>query len=233
MKKRSKKFREVLEKHQSKLKQPLTLEEAIPLLKDMKLVKFDPTVDLAVNLGVDPRHADQNVRGAVVLPSGLGKTSRVLVFATEENAEKAKAAGADYVGDQDLIDQIQKGWFEFDVAIATPDLMGKVGRLGRLLAPKGLMPNPKVGTVTTDVAKAISESKRGKVPFRVTKEGTIHAPVGKLSFEDQALIDNVQEFFQALKRAKPSGAKGTYFQSAYISTTMSPSVKLNFSPLIS
>jgi large subunit ribosomal protein L1 len=230
MRKKSKSYRSVLKEHPN-LGEPTSVLESIALLKKMKLVKFDPTVDLAVNLGVDPRHADQNVRGAVVLPSGLGKTMRILVFAAGDKAKEAEEAGADYVGEQELIDKVQGGWFDFDVAIATPDLMGRVGRLGRLLAPRGLMPNPKVGTVTTDLTRAVNESKRGKVSFRVTKEGTIHAPVGKLSFEDQALESNIVEFLQALKRAKPSGAKGTYFKSAYLSSSMSPSVRLDLSIL--
>ncbi|HEY6873975.1 MAG TPA: 50S ribosomal protein L1 [Geobacteraceae bacterium] len=205
------------------------LKEAIDLVKSASFAKFDETVDLVVRLGVDPRHADQMVRGAVVLPNGLGKTVRVLVFAKGEKEKEARDAGADYVGAEDLVAKIQEGWFEFDTAIATPDMMGVVGKIGKLLGPRGLMPNPKVGTVTFDVGRAVSESKSGKVEFRVEKAGIIHAPVGKVSFDGDKLQENILALFDALMKAKPSAAKGTYVKKICLSSTMGPGVRCDTS----
>ena len=202
-------------------------EEAIALIKQTAKAKFDETVEISVRLGVDPRHADQQVRGTVVLPNGTGKTKTVLVIAKGPKAEEAQAAGADFVGAEDMIAKIQGGWFGFDVCIATPDMMGLVGRLGRVLGPKGLMPNPKTGTVTMDVAKAITEVKAGKVEYRVDKTAIIHCPVGKASFEDQKLTENLRTLMEAIIKAKPSAAKGTYIKSAVLSSTMGPGIKLN------
>lgn len=206
-----------------------TLKEAITLVKAASFAKFDETVDLMVRLGVDPRHADQMVRGAVVLPNGLGKTVRVLVFAKGEKEKEARDAGADYVGAEDLVAKIQEGWFEFDTAIATPDMMGVVGKIGKLLGPRGLMPNPKVGTVTFDVGRAVKESKSGKVEFRVEKAGIIHAPVGKVSFDEQKLQENILAIYDALIKAKPAAAKGTYVKKISLSSTMGPGVRCDAS----
>ena len=200
------------------------LEEAISLVKDTAFAKFDETVDVSVRLGVDPRKADQMVRGAVVLPNGLGKTVRVLVFAKGEKAQEAQAAGADHVGADDLVAKIQEGWFDFDTAIATPDMMGTVGKIGKLLGPRGLMPNPKVGTVTFDVGRAVEEAKSGKVEYRVEKAGIIHAPVGKVSFDGDKLKENILSLMEALMKAKPSTAKGTYLKKVSVSSTMGPGV---------
>jgi large subunit ribosomal protein L1 len=200
------------------------LKEAIDLVKSATYTKFDETVDVAVRLGVDPRHADQMVRGAVVLPNGLGKTVRVLVFAKGEKEKEARDAGADYVGAEDLVARIQEGWFDFDTAIATPDMMGVVGKIGKLLGPRGLMPNPKVGTVTFDVGRAVKESKSGKVEFRVEKAGIIHAPVGKVSFDGDKLRENILALVDALMKAKPPAAKGTYVKKISLSSTMGPGV---------
>lgn len=203
-----------------------TLSEAVQLVKENATAKFDETVEFIANLGVDPRKADQQVRGTVVLPHGTGKTARVLVFAVGELAKTAEEAGADFVGSQDLVERIQGGWTDFDVAIATPDLMREVGKLGRILGPRGLMPNPKTGTVTADVAKAVSEFKAGKIEYRVDKAGIVHAPVGKASFPPQALSENTRTLVETLVRAKPSGARGTYIKKMYLTSTMGPSVKL-------
>ena len=203
------------------------LDEAVEALKAMPAAKFDESVDLSVKLGVDPRHADQMVRGTVVLPHGTGKTVRVLVLTQGPKIEEATAAGADHAGGDDYIEKIQGGWMDIDVIIATPDMMGKVGKLGRVLGPRGLMPNPKVGTVTMDVAKAVSEAKAGRVEYRVDKAGNIHCPVGRRSFEKNALVENVEAVIRELNRAKPAAAKGTYMQSCSISLTMSPSVKID------
>ena len=202
--------------------------EAISLVKQTGKAKFDETVELSIRLGVDPRHADQQVRGTVVLPHGTGKKVRVLVFAKGEKAEEARAAGADYVGEAELADKIKnENWFDFDVAVATPDMMGVVGRIGRILGPKGLMPNPKSGTVTADVAKAIEEIKGGKVEYRVDKTAIAHVPIGKASFDEEKLVENLTALMDAVVKAKPSSAKGTYLKSLYLSTTMGPSVRLN------
>jgi len=204
-----------------------TLQDGVELVKGAAYAKFDETVDVAVRLGVDPRHADQMVRGAVVLPHGLGKEVRVLVFAKGEKEKEAREAGADFVGSEDLVAKIQEGWFEFDTAIATPDMMGVVGKIGKLLGPRGLMPNPKVGTVTFDVARAVKESKSGKVEFRVEKAGIVHAPVGKASFSSDLLRENLLALVDALVKAKPSAAKGTYIKKISVSSTMGPGVRLD------
>ena len=202
--------------------------EAIELVKQTGKAKFDETVELSIRLGVDPRHADQQVRGAVVLPHGTGKTVRVLVFAKGPKAEEAKAAGADFVGDMDMVQKIQQeNWFGFDVCVATPDMMGVVGRIGRILGPTGLMPNPKSGTVTMDVTKAISDIKAGKVEYRVDKTAIAHCPIGKVSFESEKLSENLTALMEAIIKAKPATAKGTYVKSLYLSTTMGPSIRLN------
>ena len=202
-------------------------EEAVALAKQTAKAKFDETVEISVRLGVDPRHADQNVRGAVVLPNGTGKKVTVLVIAKGDKAAEATAAGAEYVGAEDMIAKIQGGWFDFDVVVATPDMMGLVGRLGRVLGPKGLMPNPKSGTVSMDVAKAVKDIKAGKVEYRVDKTAIIHCPVGKASFENDKLGENLRTLMEAIIKAKPAAAKGTYIRSAVISTTMGPGIKLN------
>ncbi len=203
------------------------LVDALAVIKEASFAKFDETVDVAVRLGVDPRHADQMVRGAVVLPNGLGKTIRVLVFAKGEKEKEAREAGADYVGAEDLVAKIQEGWFEFDTAIATPDMMGVVGKIGKLLGPRGLMPNPKVGTVTFELERAIKESKAGKVEFRVEKAGIVHAPVGKVSFEAGKLKENILALIDALMKAKPTAAKGNYLKKISLSSTMGPGINLD------
>lgn len=203
------------------------LDEALALVKETAFAKFDESVDVAVKLGVDPRKADQMVRGAVVLPNGLGKTIRVLVFAKGDKAMEAQEAGADYVGGDDLVDKIKEGWFDFDTAIATPDMMGTVGKIGKLLGPRGLMPNPKVGTVSFEVGRAVNEAKSGKVEYRVEKAGIVHAPVGKVSFDVEKLKGNLMALMDALIKAKPSTAKGTYLKKVTISATMGPGVNLD------
>ena len=204
-----------------------SVEEAVALAQKTSTVNFDATVEVAFKLGIDTRKNDQQIRGAVVLPHGTGKTQRVLVFAKGEKAKEAQAAGADYVGDADMVAQIQKGWFEFDVIVATPDMMGEVGKLGRVLGPKGLMPNPKTGTVTFDVTKAIEEIKAGKVEYRAEKAGIIHAPIGKVSFDTQKLVENFLAVFDVVQKAKPAAAKGTYMKSVNVTTTMGPAVKVD------
>jgi large subunit ribosomal protein L1 len=204
-----------------------TLDEAVRLIKEMPAAKFDESVDISFRLGVDPKHADQMVRGAVVLPHGIGKTVRVAVFAKGDKEREARDAGADTVGAEDLVEKVQGGWTDFDTAIATPDLMGQVGRLGKVLGPRGLMPNPKLGTVTFDVAKAVREAKAGKVEFRVDKAGNIHTPVGKKSFTPENIQANAMAVIEAIVRAKPSAAKGTYLRSVTMSTTMGPGVKVD------
>jgi large subunit ribosomal protein L1 len=209
------------------------LATALDVVKQSAFAKFDETVDVAVRLGVDPRHADQMVRGAVVLPNGLGKTVRVLVFAKGEKEKEALDAGADYVGSEDLVAKIQEGWFDFDTAIATPDMMGVVGKIGKILGPRGLMPNPKVGTVTFEVARAVKESKAGKVEFRVEKAGIVHAPVGKVSFDADKLKGNVLAIIEALVKAKPSAAKGIYIKKISVSSSMGPGINLDISDVTS
>ena len=202
--------------------------EAVELAKKTSTAKFDESIEVAVRLGVNPKHADQQVRGAVVLPHGTGKTVKVLVFAKGDKAREAEQAGADYVGAEDIIAKIQnENWLDFDVAIATPDIMGQVGRLGRMLGPKGLMPNPKVGTVTFDVAKAIQDVKAGKIEYRVDKAGIVHAPIGKKSFESDKLLGNFTALMEALIKAKPTAAKGVYVKSVTVSSTMGPGIRVN------
>lgn len=203
------------------------VDAAVQLVKQIAPAKFDETVEAAVKLGVNPKHADQQVRGAVVLPHGTGKSVRVLVFAKADKAKEAQDAGADVVGAEDIIQKIQEGWLGFDVAIATPDMMGLVGRLGRVLGPKGLMPNPKTGTVTMDVARAVQDSKAGKIEYRVDRAGIIHAPIGKVSFAAEKLEQNFLALMDALIKAKPSGAKGQYVKSITLSSTMGPGVRVN------
>ncbi|MCL6637026.1 MAG: 50S ribosomal protein L1 [Alicyclobacillus sp.] len=202
-------------------------DEAMELVKKTATAKFDETVEVAVRLGVDPKKQDQQVRGAVVLPHGTGKTPRVLVFAKGEKAREAQEAGADFVGDDDLIQKISQGWLDFDVAVATPDMMPAVGRLGRILGPRGLMPNPKTGTVTFDVARAVNEIKSGKVEYRLDKAGIIHCPIGKASFEKEQLVENFRTLMSALVKAKPAAAKGTYVRGVTVSSTMGPGIRVN------
>lgn len=202
-------------------------DEAVALVKQTAKAKFDETIEISVRLGVDPRHADQQVRGAVVLPNGTGKTVRVLAFVKENRIEEAKAAGADLIADDEIIKKIQGGWFEFDACIATPDMMGVVGRLGRVLGPKGLMPNPKSGSVSPDITRMIHDIKAGKVEYRVDKTAIIHCPVGKASFEEGKLTENLRTLMEAIIKAKPAAAKGTYIKSAVLSSTMGPGIKLN------
>jgi large subunit ribosomal protein L1 len=201
--------------------------EAIALAKKASTVNFDATVEVAFRLGIDTRKNDQQIRGAVVLPNGTGKTQSVLVFAKGDKLKEAEAAGADFVGDAEYIQKIQQGWFDFDVIVATPDMMGEVGKLGRVLGPKGLMPNPKTGTVTFDVTKAVQEIKAGKVEYRADKTGIIHAPIGKVSFDDSKLAENLAAIFDVVQKAKPSAAKGTYMKSLNVTTTMGPAVKVD------
>ncbi len=203
------------------------MDEALGLLSQVAYTKFDETVELALRLGVDPRHADQMVRGSVALPNGLGKTVRVLVFAKGEKEKEALDAGADFAGAEDMIEKIQKGWMDFDKAIATPDVMGMVSKLGKILGPRGLMPNPKVGTVTFEIAKTVQEMKAGRVEFRVDKAGNLHVPVGKISFGKEKLMENLNSLIDAVIRLKPPTSKGTYVKGMAISTTMSPGIKID------
>jgi len=207
------------------------LEEAVSLIKSHASSKFDETVEVALNLGVDPRHSDQMVRGVVKLPNGTGKSVRVAVFARDEKAEEAKSAGAEVVGAEELAEAVQKGDLNFDRVIATPDMMAVVGRLGKVLGPRGLMPNPKLGTVTADVAQAVKDAKGGQLEFRVEKEGIIHAGVGKASFSEGALCENIRAFADAINKAKPSGAKGTYVKQFTVTSTMGPGIKVEFSTI--
>jgi large subunit ribosomal protein L1 len=203
--------------------------EAIDTAISSSFAKFDETIDVAVRLGVDPRHADQMVRGTVVLPNGLGKEVKVLVFAKGEKETEAKDAGAEFVGNEDLVEKIKEGWFGFDKAIATPDMMGTVGKIGRLLGPRGLMPNAKTGTVTFDVGKTVQELKAGKIEFRVEKAGIVHAPMGKVSFGSQKIVENISAFLETIMKLKPSSSKGTYLKGIAVSTTMGPGIKIDTS----
>ncbi len=220
-----KKYREAKAKVESQ--QEGTLEEAVSLMQEVKFAQFDETAELAFRLGVDPRHADQMVRGSVVLPNGLGKEVTVCVVASGETVKEAEEAGADIVGGEDLVGKIQGGWMEFDAMVATPDMMKSVGKLGRVLGPRGLMPNPKAGTVTFEVGKAVADIKAGKVEFRVDKNGIIHAPFGKVSFTGDQLIQNARSLLEAVLRAKPAASKGRYLRSLFVSSTMGPSIKVN------
>ena len=206
---------------------PFTLEDAVPLMQKVKFAKFDETVEVALRLGVDPKHADQMVRGTVVLPHGLGKTKRVLAIAGGDKQKEALEAGADVVGGEELVEKIQGGWMDFDAVVATPDMMRAVGKLGKVLGPRGLMPNPKTGTVTPDIAKAVREIKAGKVEFRVDKTGIIHAPIGKSSFPVQNLVDNAHALVDSVVKAKPSAAKGKYLKSVTLSSTMGPGITID------
>ncbi|RCK79008.1 MAG: LSU ribosomal protein L1p (L10Ae) [Candidatus Ozemobacter sibiricus] len=221
MPKHSKRFTNLVKQHVEPGK-VYTVEEAFAKVKACATAKFDETIDCAIRTGLDPKYADQQLRGSVVLPHGIGKTARVVVFAAGEKAKEAEAAGADFVGAQDLVTKIEGGWTDFDAAVATPDMMKFVGKLGRILGPRNLMPNPKVGTVTNDIGKAVRELKSGKVQYRVEKAGIIHAILGKASFGPQKLTENFHAFFQAILKAKPTGAKGTYIKSITVSSTMSP-----------
>ncbi|WP_077623952.1 50S ribosomal protein L1 [Sediminibacillus massiliensis] len=207
------------------------VKEAVELVKQTAKANFDETVEAAFRLGVDPKKADQQIRGAMVLPHGTGKTQRVLVFAKGDKAKEAENAGADFVGEQDLISKINQGWFDFDVVVATPDMMAEVGKLGRVLGPKGLMPNPKTGTVTFEVEKAIQEIKAGKVEYRVDKSSNVHVPIGKVSFDDTKLVENFEAITDALVKAKPQASKGIYMRNASIASTMGPGVKVDVSEL--
>jgi large subunit ribosomal protein L1 len=232
MPKHGKKYRKIITKVDRSKR--YSLSDACALLPETKMASFDESVDIAVRLGVDPKHADQMVRGAVVLPHGTGKTLRVAVIAKGDKAKDAKDAGADFVGAEDLVEKIQKeNWTDFDSMVATPDMMGLVGRLGRVLGPKGLMPNPKVGTVTTDVAKAVRELKAGRVEFRVEKAGIVHARIGKASFGGAKLLENARVMVETLIKMKPASAKGTYVKSVTLSTTMGPGIRVDTIPLVS
>jgi large subunit ribosomal protein L1 len=228
MKRHGKKYMAAMKELPAK---PCTLEEAIPILKKIRISKFEETMEIALLLGVDPKHADQMVRGTVVLPHGTGASKKVLVIATGDKQKEAQAAGADHVGGPELVAKIQAGWLDFDAVVATPDTMKDVGRLGKVLGPKGLMPNPKTGTVTLDVAKAVQEIKAGKVEFRVDKTSIIHVPFGRSSFPEQSLLDNARALIGAVLRAKPPTAKGKYVRTAYLSSTMSPSIRLDVASL--
>lgn len=225
MPKRGKKYLEKLKIYDKDKRYPL--DEAVPLVKQLGYANFDESVDIAVRLGVDPKHADQMVRGAVVLPHGIGKSVKVLALTKGEKEKEAEAAGADFVGLDEFVEKIQQGWLDFDKVVATPDVMSSVGKLGKILGPRGLMPNPKVGTVTFDIGKAIKELKAGRVEFRVDKAGIVHAPVGRKSFDDEKIKENVKAIVSELMRLKPASSKGTYLKSINLSTTMSPSVKID------
>ncbi|RJQ07164.1 MAG: 50S ribosomal protein L1 [Bacillota bacterium] len=228
--KRGKRYKEAMAKvSQEQLHEP---PEAVKLVKEAANAKFNETVEVAVRLGIDVKHADQMVRGTVVLPAGTGKDVRVLVFAKGEKAREAESAGADYVGAEDLAAKIQEGWLDFDVAVATPDMMAVVGKLGRILGPRGLMPNPKAGTVTFDLRSAIEQIKAGKIEFRADKAGIVHAPIGKVSFEEDKLLQNFQSLMEALVKAKPAAAKGQYLRSVVLSSTMGPGIRVNPSRLM-
>jgi len=224
MPKRGKKYQEA---KKSLNRDPQNVAEAVQVAIDSAYAKFDETVDVAVRLGVDPRHADQMVRGSVVLPNGLGKEVSVLVFAKGEKEVEAREAGAEFVGNDELIEKIKEGWFGFDKAVATPDMMGSVGKIGKLLGPRGLMPNAKTGTVTFDIARAVKELKAGKIDFRVEKAGIVHAPMGKVSFGAEKILQNFNAFLETIMRLKPASSKGTYLKAVAISTTMGPGIKVD------
>ncbi|QUW20389.1 50S ribosomal protein L1 [Sporosarcina sp. Marseille-Q4063] len=225
MAKRGKKFTEAVKLVDST--KFYDVQEAIDLAKKTSTANFDATVEVAFRLGINVKKNDEQVRGAVVLPNGTGKTQKVLVFAKGEKLKEAEAAGADYAGDVEYINKIQQGWFDFDVIVATPDMMGEVGKIGRVLGPKGLMPNPRTGTVTFDVAKAVEEIKAGKVEYRADKAGIIHAPIGKVSFDNEKLVENFLTVFDTIEKAKPAASKGTYMRSVNVTTTMGPAVKID------
>ena len=227
MKKRGKNYQEAA-KLVDRSKQ-YDIAEAITLLKQASKAKFDETVEVAYRLGVDPKKAEENIRGAVVLPHGTGKTQRVLVFAKGDKVKEAEAAGADYIGDADVVAKINDGWFDFDVIVATPDMMAEVGKLGRVLGPKGLMPNPKTGTVTFEVEKAVNDIKAGKVEYRVDKSSNLHVPIGKVSFEDDKLVENFKTIMETIVKAKPQSSKGTYVQNVVVTSTMGPGIKIDAS----
>ncbi len=227
MAKKGKKYQEAASKVDRT--QYYSVEESIKLAKETSVANFDASVEVAFRLGIDTRKNDQQIRGAVVLPHGTGKSQRVLVFAKGDKITEAEEAGADYVGEADYVQKIQQGWFDFDVVVATPDMMGEVGKLGRVLGPKGLMPNPKTGTVTMDVKKAVEEIKAGKVEYRAEKAGIVHASIGKVSFDEEKLVDNFRTLQDVLAKAKPASAKGTYFKSVAVTTTMGPGVKVDTS----
>jgi large subunit ribosomal protein L1 len=225
MAKKGKKYNEALEKIEAN--KAYKLEDAVALLKEVSFESFDASVELALRLNVDPRQADQNIRGATVLPNGTGKTKRVLVFAKGDQAKAAEEAGADFVGEQEMVDKVLGGWMDFDTVVATPDMMAQVGKLGRTLGPKGLMPNPKTGTVTPNVKKAVEEIKAGKVEYRVDKVGNLHITAGKVSFSNEKLLENIQAFYQVISSLRPSTVKGAFVSNASLSSTMSPGIKLD------
>ena len=225
MAKRSKKYQAALEKFD--VNSSYSIEEAVKLAQETSAVNFDASVEVAFRLGIDTRKNDQQIRGAIVLPHGTGKSQRVLVFAKGEKLKEAEEAGADYAGDQEFVQKINGGWFDFDVIVATPDMMGEVGKLGRVLGPKGLMPNPKTGTVTMDVKKAVEEIKAGKVEYRAEKSGIVHVAIGKVSFDTDKLVENFNTIHDALAKSKPASAKGTYFKSVAVSSTMGPGIKVD------
>lgn len=225
MAKKSKNYRAAVAKVDREKVYPAT--EAVKLAKETNYVKFDASVEVSFKLNVDPRHADQQIRGAVVLPNGTGRTQKVLVVTQGAKEQEAKDAGADFVGGKEILEDIKKGWFEFDVIVATPDMMGELGKLGKVLGPKGLMPNPKTGTVTTDIAKAIDEIKKGKVEYRVDKEGNINLLIGKVSFDDQKIIENFETIYNVIERARPAAVKGIYMKNVTLSTTMGPGIRVS------
>ena len=229
MPRRGKKYKEVKKPVDSEKR--YAISEGVKMALDASYAKFDETFDMAVKLGVDPRHADQMVRGTVVLPNGTGKDVKILVFAKGEKEKEAQDAGADYIGNDELIEKIKSGWFDFDKTVATPDMMGSVGKIGKLLGPRGLMPNAKLGTVTFDIAKAVSELKAGKIDFRVEKAGIVHVPMGKVSFGVEKLLQNITAFLETIMRLKPSASKGTYVKSIAVSTTMGPGIKIDVSSI--